>query len=171
MAKVCRECGKKISGSVAKHYEEKHFSMYVVNKAAIERCPGAFAVSEDNATQLKVIKTHISNRKVLKHPIVSQNTTITQPSVTQDKVYIARRKQVKIVLEEYPETQPYRNKVRGFVCDLCKQEYMKGIVILQQPANIHLCYACYNPIKAEIPPKPHKRKILYAGIPGLGKKN
>lgn len=170
MAKVCRECGKKISGSVAKHYEEKHFSMYVVNKEKFERFPSAFAVSEDNEAQIKVIKTHISNRNFLSRPSAQQKTA-SQPSVTQDRVYMARRKQVKIVLEEYPETQPYRNKTRGFVCDLCKQEHMKGIVILQQPANIHLCYACYNPIKAEIPPKPRKMKTLHAGIPGLGKRH
>jgi hypothetical protein len=170
MAKVCRECGKKITGSVAEHYEKNHFRMFVANKAAIERCPGAFAVSEDNAAEVKVIRIHRSNINALRRPAAQQHPT-TQPSVTHDRVYMARRRQIKIVLEEYPEKQPYRNKARGFVCDLCKQEHMKGIVILQQPANIHLCYACYNPIKAEIPPKPRKMKVLNAGIPGLGKRH
>jgi hypothetical protein len=171
MAKVCRECGKKITGSVAEHYETNHFRMFVANKAAIERCPGAFAVSEDNAAQIKVIKTHISNRNALSRPAVQQNTTASQPSVVQDRKYLARRKQIKLVLEEYPETQTYRNQARGFTCDLCQKGYSSGKVIFQDPANIHLCYTCYNSIKAEIPPKPRKRRILHAGIPGLGKRH
>lgn len=73
---------------------KKHWSTYVANKAAIERCPRAFAVSEDNAAQIKVIKTHISNRNTLSSPAVQQHTA-SQPSITRDRVYMARRQQVK----------------------------------------------------------------------------
>ena len=45
MKKLCRICGKAIIGDVLKHYADKHFSIYVANKAKIESHPGAFVVS------------------------------------------------------------------------------------------------------------------------------
>lgn len=59
MGKICRICGKPIVGDVLKHYQEKHFNIYVANKSKIESHPGVFAVSEKNAKLCNAIKREV----------------------------------------------------------------------------------------------------------------
>ena len=165
MARICRECGKKIVGSIAKHYEEKHFSSYLANKSKIETNPSVFAPSEDNVAEIRVIKAHNNIRASYKRTTSSSAQTVA----SHDKAYTHRRGMFKLVLEEYPEVMTRKDE-KIIHCQVCTKEHKHGKIILSTP-KWKVCYDCYNAVKAEIPPKPRPRRVLYAGIPGLGKKH
>ena len=130
MKKLCRICGKAIIGDVLKHYADKHFSIYVANKAKIESHPGAFVVSgcSELLAALSIVKNCAPPKKA------------QPPSPKIDK---KRMKEIAKTLDKRLGEQTYRGN-QSFMCDGCHKEYKYGKVIYGNAQNFHLCYECYK---------------------------
>ena len=130
MKKLCRICGKPIMGDVLKHYADKHFSIYVANKAKIESHPGAFVVSEgcDFLAVLSKVRNSTPPKKVQ-----------TPPSQFNKK----RMREIARTIDKRLGEQTYRGN-QPFMCDGCHKEYKYGKVIYGNSHNLHLCYECYK---------------------------
>ena len=140
MAKICRICGSKIVGDVLKHYEEKHFSIYVANRSKIETHPGAFAVS-DGFYKIQNEPHHVA--------MSNQNEKPENKAVKRTRYDKKKMREVIKVLDERPEEQTYRGFVE-FKCDTCSKVYKHGKVIYSRLAKFHLCYECYKNAKGNV---------------------
>ena len=148
--KVCKLCGKTIMGDVLKHYEEKHFSIYVANKAKIESHPGAFAVSEE------FYKLHNESRQVIASSQSEKPESKTKKLPWYDK---KKMREVIKALDERPEEQTYRGFVE-FKCDACSKIYKHGKVIYSRLAKYHLCYECYKHARGQLALKRGNRHVF-----------
>ena len=141
MGKICRICGKPVVGDVLKHYQEKHFNIYVANKSKIESYPGAFVVSEKNVKLCNAIKQEVRKNIEARQVVADANF---------QKEHSFNKKKMRTVLNEmnkHPEEQTYRGRT-NFVCDVCGKSYSHGKVIYASPIQkLHLCYACYKHAK------------------------
>lgn len=169
MAYVCRKCGKNFSTSVLKHYEKFHKDDFLIYESRIEAHPNWYAADAANiedVESLKALLQKVNPFKVASSPKRSSAQTTIDPN---DKAYIKRRSMFKQVLEEYPDKQRYRGK-EIITCDVCGKKCSSGMVIFSS-GKWRVCYDCYNSIKKEVPPKPRARRMIPAGIPGLGKRH
>lgn len=157
MAYVCKECGEKITGSVADHYLEKHTWMYVRNKKALEQHPSAFATPLANKEQISAIKSSLRAQKT---KLVEQKKVSKLTNKTADPNFQKKLKQLAIILEVKPQEQTYRGS-KAFTCDLCGDTVSRGRVIFDSPRpNWHVCYECYKIAKSKVPQKRGNKHVV-----------
>lgn len=157
MAYICKECRKKITGSVADHYLEHHTWMYVQNQKALEQHPTAFATSLANKEKISAIKSNVAaqKRKLTQQKKVSEATT-----KSADPNFQKRLKQLAIILEVQHQEQPYRDS-KAFTCDLCGKTVSRGRVIFDHPRpNWHICYECHRIAKSMFPQKRGNKHVV-----------
>lgn len=107
--KVCKLCGKKITGDVPTYFRENHFSFFVQNKDLIKSKPGAFTVEE-----------------VKFNPSIHLSKEGVKPTT-----HAYNRKNMRGIISDlrgHPEEQTYRGS-DGFECDACENHCKHGKVI------------------------------------------
>lgn len=147
MGKICRICGKTITGEVLKHYEEKHFSIYVANKAKIQSHPGAFVISEGNEIWAMITAPKQKTASEKKKQVVVH------------QINNNRLARIIDVLKKNLGEQTFRGTL-PFVCDGCSERRNHGKVILGGTKNLHLCYDCYKQAKEMVKSKRGNKHVF-----------
>ena len=136
--KVCVICGKKIKGEIVSHFREKHFSFYAANQSLIESHPGAVCISIEKYNR----SVHLHESYVRSVPQKETPTKVEQEVVSRGVRKIIEE------LQEHPQEQTYRG-LKEFECDSCFKMSKHGkVIFVNRLRRLHLCYACYNQLKA-----------------------
>lgn len=150
MGRICRICGKEIKDDILEHYEKNHFSIYVANLTKIRLHPGAFAVSENSETAIRMAIEEQEKQSQKRHS--------TPCRINKDTI-----KKVSYSLEKRLTEQTYRGK-SYFVCDGCSKIHKYGRIVYSDSQNFHLCYGCYKIAKKRVNLK-RGNKHVYINTP------
>ena len=168
MARICRQCGKRFTESVLKHYEKQHKNVYLIYASKIASHPNMYATDEDNTREVATIKARIAPISDSKkraqldatpdHVKVERNTP-DDSNKKQHKFNTKAIRQLVTLLENHPQEQTYRGETM-FICDCCDECYSSGRVVFNQPIkNWHVCYKCYKHAKARTLQKRGNKKF------------
>ena len=145
MPLVCRECAKRITGSVAEHYRTCHWSTFVANgEQKFLDHPRVFQM-ESQSSDAAETRVNIARKKQAK--VMSR----ASGSVVSDKHYKTRQKAIISFIDAGCDVQTHRGG--EFVCEICQQKKASGKRLLTYGRGYSVCYSCYSTLKKAHPGK------------------
>ena len=169
MARICRQCGKRFTESVLKHYEKNHKNVYLVYASKIAAHPNMYAADEDSAHDVASIKATLqpihdiqkrSKRDAIPEYVKEEQQVTGVTTKKKHEFNTNAMRQLVILLETRPQEQTYRGG-KMFICDCCYEAFSSGRVVFNPPVqNWHVCYNCYKHAKERTQTKRGNRHVV-----------